>query len=289
MYTKTFAKFAVTIILASLFSPFSLANAKDGKPLDAFFAELYQNNVSDFKKAYGKGYLSFCEDYNINSDDPANQEKYFKLLFYNKMLTTTNSVDCTKGGMLKIPYFWHWIDPNPRHRIIDNESGTLLVDKSPPERYSLYKSHADIDRTPYIYLKDLVSEKPGYRHPDCSEFYTFGWCSEREMAYSLLIGLYGFKSKIVQKGIHVTSNVWVTFTTRSGKKATLMAIVDNTYDVLVWKKVKRIAFDSWYKDMGTIKMVKWYNKKARSEEERELVKDIRVGEKAAARIEGLVD
>ncbi|MFC1855735.1 hypothetical protein ACFL2A_04275 [Thermodesulfobacteriota bacterium] len=282
------SSFSISIMLLFIFSFHTNSLAADGEPLLDFFSALYKSSKTDFIADYKDDYVDFCKKYNVDHDNLENQEEYFKLLFFHKVLTGTNSYDCAKGGMLDIPYMWHWITPNPRHKIIDNLTGKPLIDKRPPKAFANYKSHADIDRTPSIYLLDLVSEDAKYRHPDCGEFYTFGWCSEREMTFSLLMSLYGYKSKIIQEAIHVTSDFWVEFLDKSKKAITLIAKVDNTYDLINWKREKKLAFDSWYNDTGKIKMEKWYNKKARSTKEKERVRGILVTEKAAARIEGMV-
>ena len=73
------------------------------------------------------------------------------------------------------------------------------MENSIGEGYKKYKSAADADRRPYLYLKDLVSKKNKYYHPECSGFYTFGWCSEREMAFNCLLAIMGYKCKIKQE------------------------------------------------------------------------------------------
>lgn len=281
---KLITKSAVTIITILLIALLSTTAARAEEPLPEFFSALYTERLQAFKTTHEEEYLSFCRAFDIDPDDSLNQEKCFKLLFYHKMFTGTASYDGAVGGMLKIPYFWHWITPNPRHKILDNQSGELLLNRRPPERFARYKSHADIDRVPSIYLSDLVTEEPGYRHKECGEFYSFGWCSEREMAFSLFMGLYGYKSKIVQTGIHVTSDFWLILTNSSGGKTTLIAQVDNTYDTIYWEKVNGTKFKAWYNDMGSIQMVNWYNKKARSKSELKLVKSILLGPVAAKRI-----
>ncbi|MBN1348103.1 hypothetical protein JXJ21_01705 [candidate division KSB1 bacterium] len=127
------------------------------------------------------------------------------------LFTGISAQNYVSGGILQIPYFWHWIDPNPRHEIVFSENSTKLIKLKPPDEFSKYKSYADIDRTPCLYLSDLLSDEPKYYHEQCSEFYTFGWCSEREMAFNTLVELFGYKSKIKQEEIHTWTAVLTKF------------------------------------------------------------------------------
>ena len=150
--------------------------------------------------------------------------------FFHQLPTGSGAADGARGGYLGIPYFWHWIEPNPRHEIIILPDSVLLSTLSPPASYERYQSFADIDRLPALYLGDLVSEVPKYSHPICGAFFSFGWCSEREMAYVVLMRALGYPGKVKQSGIHTRSALWCSFRHVEGHTVILEAHVDNTFD-----------------------------------------------------------
>jgi hypothetical protein len=148
---------------------------------------------------------------------------------------------------------------------------------------------ADIDRIPALYLGDLVSEKPGYLHPDCGTFFTFGWCSEREMAFTALFTAWGYPAKIWQSGIHTYSVVWCEFRTTSGSTVNLAAEVDTTFDSVTWREVPQgTQPDRWLEETGSGAQIDWYNRKARSQEQIDALQTIQVGAEARDRFRRLV-
>ncbi len=256
--------------------------------IKVFFNELYLKHSSKYHQIKIDAYNQFCDRYHLDRSHSQNQERYFRLSFFHDLLTGTDAINCSSGGILKIPYFWHWISPNPRHKIFHLPDKTILTKLKPPKRLAKYKSLADIDRIPSQFLADLVSDEPQYYHPDCGSFYTFGWCSEREMSFALLLSLYSYDSKIVQEGIHVWSEFWLGFTTVDGKAISLIAKVDNTFDTVIWEKAPDRNKTKWLINYGAIKMVKWYNSKARESQELALVQKIIVAGKSQYRINLLV-
>src|SRR5690606_2732979 len=66
-------------------------------------------------------------------------------------------------GLWQIPYMWNW--EGSRKSI--TKHGTPIREQ---------------DRTPLIFFKDLV-DTVAFEGPVGQRFYTFGWCSEREMAF----------------------------------------------------------------------------------------------------------
>jgi hypothetical protein len=162
---------------------------------------------------------------------------------------------------------------------------TILTELEPPNGFSRYKTFADVDRVPSLFLADLVSENPNYLHTNCGEFYTFGWCSEREMAFCLILSLAGFQGKIRQEGIHVWSSFWITFINDEGKDLSLVANVDNTFDILTWSITPEIKKEKWIKEHKGNQSLKWYNGRARSKDEINSVEQIKVGNRAMKRID----
>ncbi len=67
-----------------------------------------------------------------------------------------------------------------------------------------------VDRVPRIFLQDLFSEFPRYRW-EGTALYSFGWCSELEMAYVTLLDYFGIPARIVMpRATHVRTQVWIT-------------------------------------------------------------------------------
>ncbi len=220
---------------------------------------------------------------NLHPSDKAINEhrpKLSELLFLHMLFTTTDAVNGRRGGILQIPYFWHWSNPNPRHEIIFIPEGTKLNSVSPPAEYGRYKSYADIDRTPFIYLQNLMEEGALFNDPVYGTFYTFGWCSEREMAFASILNILGYNSKVKQEGIHVWTEVLL-----SGVHNDYWVVkVDNTFNGF---QLERLASTKgeWQTDFGEGTQVQWYNKKAHSKNELYKVKSIEISETVKKRID----
>ncbi len=256
-------------------------------PLPDFLEALLTNHLPTVKSIENQAFTKYCEANQVATDDSLNQSHYFRIQFLHDLFTSTGAYDCNMGGILKLPYFWHWTKPNPRHEIeyLTGKSQKKLTEIKPPSGFQRYKSLADIDRTPSLYLSDMVTESPKYRHPDCGDFYSFGWCSEREMAFSALLNLMGFESKVVVRGNHSWSEVMVEMNTAGGSKKWFTAKVDNTFDAVEFAEFDG-ALEVWRKDFGTTKTDRWYNEKASSKMEYELIKAIIITPQVSGRIEG---
>lgn len=220
---------------------------------------------------------------NLHSSDrlvAEHEVKLAKLLFYHMLFTTTDAINGQRGGILEIPYLWHWTSPNPRHEVIYNPEGVKLNEVPPPEDYKKYQSYADVDRTPYLYLENLMEEEPLFNDPLYGSFYTFGWCSEREMAFAAMLNILGYETKIKQEGIHV----WTEVMLKSSNGACWIVKVDNTFNGF---QVERLdtSVESWKKDIGEGTQVIWYNKKIKSESELYKIKAIEVGTIVKERID----
>jgi hypothetical protein len=257
-----------------------------GKSLVKVMDGLYEKHLPAYQKLRGEDFRTFCKSNGLDEDNPDNRERYFRIGFFHEMFTGQGASDCTGAGMLKIPYFWHWIKPNPRHAIRKLPEETPLTQVTPPRRFSRYKSFADIDRVPSLFLSNLVSESPAYRHPDCGDFYTFGWCSEREMAFVLLMSLSGYPGKITQAGNHVTSFFWVSFKKKDKSSVALIAEVDNTFGSLEWSKAPDVKPDDWLRDLQG---AGYANRMSRSAAEKRRVRRIQVGKRAAARMDRAIE
>jgi hypothetical protein len=275
-------------ILALVIAGFALAEQAEQSnlPLLEFFDRLFEEFYPKYMEKNPDEFKQFCDKYRLDEKDEENQKTFYKIHFYHDLITGNGASDCVKGGILQIPYFWHWIDPNPRHEILRPPDSTELGSLKPPAEFARYKSYADIDRVPSLFLSDLVSETPGYYHPDCGEFYSFGWCSEREMSYCSLMSGNGYKCKIKQEGIHTWSEVWAPFRTKDSTMIPLCAVVDNTFDYMRWIPLdSSINQKEWLTDYGSGSNIAWYNEVFRSREQRQNVRDIKVPLKARNRIE----
>jgi hypothetical protein len=148
-----------------------------------------------------------------------------------------------------VPYYWNFIDPNPRYSITkDNKS----LHSIPATTRAHCFAHQD--RTPDIFLADFFSDEK-YYHPDYGYFSTFGWCAEREMAYGVLLGAFNIPSRIIAPGAHSWSEVdiWVTI---YGQKRVATLIVDNTFN-----RVTATYGGEAPSLMGETKLQVWYNQK----------------------------
>jgi hypothetical protein len=277
----------IAVLALMAISPASAEQAEQTDPaLLSFFDSLFKEFYFKIKEKNSDEFNQFCDKYRLEAKDEENQKTFCQVRFYHDLLTGNGASDCVTGGILKIPYFWHWIDPNPRHEILKLPDSTELGSLKPPAEFARYKSYADIDRVPSLFLTDLVSEIPGYYHPDCGEFYSFGWCSEREMAYCCIMSGYDYTCKIKQEGIHTWSEVWASFRTKDSVMIPLYAVVDNTFDYLRWIPLdSSVNQKEWLTAYGSGSNIDWYNEVFRSEEHRQNVRNIIVPLKARNRIE----
>jgi hypothetical protein len=155
----------------------------------------------------------------------------------------------------------------------------------PPEPYTRYRTCADVDRVPVLYLSDLVGDFPKYTHPDCGSFFTFGWCSEREMAFVAVMAEFGYRGKVRQSGIHTWSSLWCPCERSDGTRVALTAHVDNTFDTVRWEAVPAgTSLSGWLGDVGRGTEIAWYNRVARSPEQSAGLRACRVSDAARDRI-----
>lgn len=165
---------------------------------------------------------------------------YATLYLLHKMLTVDGPSPYNKeGGILGIPYVANYGKVNTRTEITKGGIPIATVEYPP------YKSFADADRTPVLFYSDMVDTVP-YNHPSCGDFYTFGWCSEREMAFASASYALGYKPRIVVQGNHTFTLVQVGRTIYQ---------VDNTFGQFkIWPNIM---------PSSTSRLETWYNNKAR--------------------------
>ncbi len=271
------------VVLVLFFSGNASASIPD------FFDELFRESSIEYADFRNTEFGEFCSEHGLDPSYEKTREAFLRIYFVHDLLTTVGASNCARGGFLKIPYFWHWVEPNPRHAIVFLPNSVKLCESAPPAPYGRYKTRADIDRVPALFLGDLVSETPKYSHPDCGTFFTFGWCSEREMAYTAIMTAWGFQAKIRQSGIHTYSVVWNSFTRSDGTETVLEAYIDNTFDVVFWRKVSNtLRLAQWRNDIGAGTQIRWYNKKAQSHKQMESLGNTLVVDGSKTRIRRMI-
>lgn len=266
-----------------------VAHAAVSTPLPDFFRALAIEFRAPLTAGEPGALGVFCTEHGLDVANPTNQSTYHEIMFLHALFTGAGAGNGDRGGLLRIPYFWHWVDPNPRHEIRLVTDDRPLATLPPPTPYTRYASLADIDRVPLLYLGDLVAEQPRYRHPQYGTFETFGWCSEREMAFLALMLALGHEGKIVQEGIHVWTELWCELVTASGGRVAICVRVDNTFGRVRWMALpsgtKRAQ---WLTQVGRGEQVAWYNRTARASAQQDGLRLLEVGVAAATRIRARV-
>lgn len=257
----------------------------NSKNIPEFFNKVTNNHLESFKKIYQSDYEVFCSENNINIKDTNNSTIYFKLRILNDLLSSENASNYSTGKILKIPYMWHWINPNPRYAITLKEKNTTLKTIKPSVEFKNYKSFADIDRTPFLYLSELFLETEKYTSTSCESFSSFGWCSEREMAFNCLLDAMLFTSKVYTEGNHCWTEVLQEFTTSTNSKKSFVIKIDNTFHEFILKEITAKNIANWKTNVGNSPQAKWYNTTAHSLKEKNKLLAFNPSKKAMIRIE----
>jgi hypothetical protein len=221
----------------------------------------------------------------IIADDSSNLEKFFTINILHQLFTSQTASNCSTGEILNIPYQWHWIQPNPRYDIYFTSNKKLLKDTKPPKEFSKYNSYADIDRTPYLFLSDFVYPELKYYSLSCGTFSTFGWCSEREMAFVALTKLLGYQGKVIAEGNHSWSEFIIPLELNNGEFQNFRVSVDNTFNSIDWTQIESQEIPKWKEYLGDSNLARWYNQKAKSKTELRNIENHLVSNKSMLRIE----
>ena len=240
-----------------------------------FFNELIQHHKKDFHAVAPSDFDAFVTQNNIKEDDSVNIHTYYTFKILHQLFTSTSASNYSRGAILNIPYFWHWTTPNPRHGIIDLDTNRKLTETASPKEFSKYQSFADIDRTPYLFLSDLVRATPKYNTPECGNFNTFGWCSEREMAFVALLSTLGYEGKVITNGNHSWSEFIVPFTDKQHIQKQYKITTDNTFDKFQLQSITANEITAWRTKkspgLGT-----WYNEKSHDVTELHKIKNLTI-------------
>ena len=205
-----------------------------------FFNKIYNEYKDDCYKKYDIEDFLFHSQNDIDYNKELDDEIIYKLYFLHQLFTTNNAKDCSASGILEIPYFW----AVSRNNI------------SAPKKSKM------LDRTPEVFLSDLVSIEPKYSHEECGAFHTFGWCAEREMAFVALLRNMGFKADVIASNGHAWTQVKIHLNTTSGY---LFITIDNTFnDFFIGEYVMPSVHDckSYDYNCEVCLMEKYYNPKA---------------------------
>ena len=260
----------------------------DSMSIPVFFENMVQNHMLDFYHLDSSGYIDFCKENGLRLEDSMNFKLYFTVKILHDLFTCKTASDCSRGDILNIPYVWHWIQPNPRHEIYLVDNGNLLSDSDPPAEFSRYNSYADIDRTPFLFLSELVAPEPKYFSASCDTFSTFGWCSEREMAFVCLMEILNYQGKVVAEGNHSWSEFIIPMHTQNGEIKNFKVTVDNTFNGFRWDEINANEIENWEVNQGNSSQANWYNQKAHSQNEKSRIYNFIVSKQAATRIENRV-
>lgn len=271
------------ILFACLCLPALPGRGAEGVPISAFLDTAFVNNRPGIETRLAPRYASLCRALGVPDTAALNRDALMPLLFLHALLTTRDAVDCRTGGILATTYLWHWVSPNPRHALRRLPDSALLTRLPPPPGYGKYKSWADVDRLPALYLGDLFGYPARYWHPACGEIRTFGWCSEREMAFGALMASRGIRFKIKQEGIHVWTEVLLDLRRKDGKARPSVVALDHTFDTVEGWPLKGAAA-AWARDFGDGAQVGWYNQVAHSREQVRKVQALVVEPGAGIRI-----
>lgn len=149
----------------------------------------------------------------------------------HRLMTGGSAWNYDRGpGLWKIPYLRNW-------------DGTRAYIKKHGEYIR------EEDRTPVTFFRDLV-DTVQYEGSEGERFYTFGWCSEREMAFCAAARLMGYKAIVVASGNHAYSVV------ETGDQ---LYIVDNTLN-----EFRPIRGESEMPTPST-RLEIWYNRKVKEQ------------------------
>jgi hypothetical protein len=249
----------------------------ESSSIHVFFRNLISYHKTKLLSKDSALYELFCSDNFLLKNDSTNIQHFLEIKLIHDLLTAQGAVNGSTGNILNIPYFWHWTKPNPRHSIHSLKHNKALNTIKPPAGYGKYATHADIDRTPALFWTELFSSEPLYYQTDCDTFNTFGWCSEREMAYVCMMEILGHSGEIIVSGNHSWSEIESEFVKTDHQKKKIKLSVDNTFNGFAWNQAVG------NKTQGPT--TKWYNEKASSETEKANVKSVMVSPQVASDIE----
>ena len=229
------------------------------QPIASYFQKLCNHYMLQyFNKTDDRTIADLCVQYDLDARDLPSLRRFYTIQIMHELFTVKTCEDGSRGDVLNMPYFWHYRTPNPRHAILVDGKKNI--------------SYTSIERKPYNFLKDMVAPADRFTCPGLEPFCSYGWCSEREMAFACLLSIMGYTTHVISTGNHAYTEVQVSFMTNKGEKFDFLINVDNTFNSLT------ISTGSGEPHNNV------YDKKAFDSAEIARVKGINVSEKAQDRI-----
>lgn len=253
--------------------------------IPTFFEAIVANHLNEIKITDSSQFREFCNANSIEVNNSLNANFYYTVSTLHKFFTCQNATNGSRGSIINIPYYWHWVNPNPRYEIFLKKSNKRLNEITPPKEFSKYKSFADIDRTPYLFMSELFIDTPKYYSTLSDTFSTFGWCSEREMAFVSLMDILGYKGKVIAESNHSWSEFIIPMIDNKNESQEFKVKIDNTFDLVNWDKISSADIIKWNNYQGKSKQAEWYNIQAHSEKEKGRIQMFPLSKAAINRIE----
>lgn len=208
------------------------------------------------------------------SDDDAVNDTVMRLLYMHMLLTTNFAVNGDTYGAFKIPFFWNYTDPNPRDSIYHRKRGKPLSQLPPPFDQPDYRSLASTDRIPTLFWGDFAVESPKYSWDYLPGFYTFGWCSEREMAFKAWLGAQHINTTICFKDAHVWNEVQLA------SMPGYIIYIDNSFHIFQVKPISKKTPPN-----PNDKFLTWYNQNGANTITRQKLSNLCISQRRAAELE----
>ncbi|MCS7154392.1 MAG: hypothetical protein NZ993_01090 [Bacteroidetes bacterium] len=177
-------------------------------PSDRWLQDLVARYASDYWRAHRALLVRLAERHALNADDPDVRHRLVVAHLLHQFVAAHRRP--WGGGLLGVRYAY--MDERAQIlRRLDTPTGPvyepLYVRFRRGHRY-VQRAHA-VDRVPRLFLGDLFAESPPYRWAG-QPLYSFGWCSELEMAYVTLLGYFRIPARIVMpRPTHVRTQLWV--------------------------------------------------------------------------------
>jgi hypothetical protein len=93
------------------------------------------------------------------------------------------------------------------------------------------------------------------------------------MAFTALMTLLNYESKVVAEGNHSWSELHIPMKLTNGTLQSFRVRVDNTFDDTKWFIINQDEVSEWKKYYGNTNQCAWYNKKAKSDLELKRIKN----------------
>jgi hypothetical protein len=98
--------FGFVIVAFFLITPI-FADDTDSTNLPVLFKNLCAIYQHDYLKLRNAEYFDLCLEFDLDEKDSTNRIIYCTIGLIHDMLTSNSATDCSKGGILEVPYFWH--------------------------------------------------------------------------------------------------------------------------------------------------------------------------------------